>query len=95
MLQRIFHLEKYGIELTNKIGRAKQKQELLLSKLDGEKKNFEEIPYYIPGGEEIKLLQFDGIDYSLPGYKMFFSVLVDNCRSFEDENKLDNTRDGR
>ena len=43
MLQRIFHLEKYGIELTNKIGRAKQKQELLLSKLDGEKKNFEEI----------------------------------------------------
>ena len=52
------------------------------------KKNFEEIPYYIPGGEEIKLLQFDGIDYSLPGYKMFFSVLVDNCRSFEDENKL-------
>ena len=28
------------------------------------------------------------IDYSLPGYKMFFSVLVDNCRSFEDENKL-------
>ena len=52
------------------------------------KKNFEEIPYYIPGGEEIKLLQRDGIDYSLPGYKMFFSVLVDNCRSFEDENKL-------
>lgn len=43
MLQRIFHLEKYGIELTNKIGRAKQKQELLLSKLDGEKKNLEEI----------------------------------------------------
>ena len=43
MLQRIFHLEKYGIELTSKIGRAKQKQELLLSKLDGEKKNFEEI----------------------------------------------------
>ena len=36
------------------------------------KKNFEEIPYYIPGGEEIKLLQFDGIDYSLPSYKMFF-----------------------
>ena len=35
MLQRIFHLEKYGIELTSKIGRAKQKQELLLSKLDG------------------------------------------------------------
>lgn len=52
------------------------------------KKNFEEIPYYIPGGEEIKLLQFDGIDYSLPSYKMFFSVLVDNCRRFEDENKL-------
>lgn len=51
-------------------------------------KNFEEIPYYIPGGEEIKLLQFDGIGYSLPDYKMFFSVLVDNCRSFEDENKL-------
>ena len=44
--------------------------------------------YYIPGGEEIKLLQFDGIDYSLPDYKMFFSVLVDNCRRFEDENKL-------
>ena len=43
MLQRIFHLEKYGIELTSKIGRAKQKQELLLSKLDGEKKNYEEI----------------------------------------------------
>ena len=43
MLQRIFHLENYGIELTSKIGRAKQKQELLLSKLDGEKKNFEEI----------------------------------------------------
>ena len=43
MLQRIFHLEKYGIELTSKIGRAKQQQELLLSKLDGEKKNFEEI----------------------------------------------------
>ena len=33
-------------------------------------------------------VQFDGIDYSLPSYKMFFSVLVDNCRSFEDENKL-------
>ena len=42
-LQRICHLEKFGIELTSKIGRAKQKQELLLSKLDGEKKNFEEI----------------------------------------------------
>lgn len=38
MLQRIFHLEKYGIELTSKISRAKQKQELLLSKLDGEKR---------------------------------------------------------
>ena len=52
------------------------------------KKNFDEIPYYIPGGDEIKLLQFDGIDYSLPDYKLFFSVLVDNCRRFEDENKL-------
>lgn len=43
MLQRIFHLEKYGIELTSKIGRAKQKQELLLSTLAGERKNFEDI----------------------------------------------------
>lgn len=43
MLQRIFHLEKYGIELTSKIGRAKQKQELLLSTLAGERKNFEGI----------------------------------------------------
>ncbi len=43
MLQRIFHLEKYGIELTSKIGRAKQKQELLLGTLAGERKNFEDI----------------------------------------------------
>lgn len=43
MLQRIFHLEKYGIELTSKIGRAKQRQELLLSNLAGEKKNFEQL----------------------------------------------------
>ena len=43
MLQRIFHLEKYGVELTSKIGRAKQKQELLLSTLAGERKNFEDI----------------------------------------------------
>lgn len=43
MLQRIFHLEKYGMELTGKIARARQKQDLLLSKLDGEKKAYEEI----------------------------------------------------
>lgn len=43
MLQRIFHLEKYGIELTSKIARARQKQDLLLSKLDGEKKAYEEV----------------------------------------------------
>lgn len=43
MLQRIFHLEKYGIELTGKIARARQKQDLLLSKIDGEKKAYEDI----------------------------------------------------
>lgn len=43
MLQRIFHLEKYGIELTSKIARARQKQDLLLSNLDGEKKAYEDV----------------------------------------------------
>lgn len=43
MLQRIFHLEKYGMELTGKIARARQKQDLLLSKLEGEKKGYEQI----------------------------------------------------
>ena len=43
MLQRIFHLEKYGIELTGKIARARQKQDLLLSTLSGEKKGYEDI----------------------------------------------------
>lgn len=43
MLQRIFHLEKYGIELTSKIAHARQKQDLLLSNLIGEKKYFEQI----------------------------------------------------
>lgn len=43
MLQRIFHLEKYGMELTGKIARARQKQDLLLSKLEGEKKGYDQI----------------------------------------------------
>ena len=43
MLQRIFHLEKYGMELTGKIARARQKQDLLLSTLSGEKKGYEDI----------------------------------------------------
>ena len=36
MLQRIFHLEEYGVELTSRITRAKQNQNLLISKLEGE-----------------------------------------------------------
>ena len=43
MLQRIFHLEQYGLELTQKISSAKQKQELLLSNLDGQVQMFEGI----------------------------------------------------
>ncbi|MDO5146521.1 MAG: SMC family ATPase [Eubacteriales bacterium] len=40
MLQRIFHLEKYGLELTQKIAAARQKQELLLSNLEGQLQMF-------------------------------------------------------
>lgn len=36
MLQRIFHLEKYGLEMTQKIASARQKQDLLLSNLEGQ-----------------------------------------------------------
>lgn len=40
MLQRLFHLEKYGQELTQKITYARQKQELLLSSLEGQLQSF-------------------------------------------------------
>ena len=43
MLQRIFHLEKYGLELTQKIASARQQQDLLLSNLEGQLNIFEEI----------------------------------------------------
>lgn len=43
MLQRIFHLEQYGLELTQKISAAKQKQELLLSNLEGQLQGYENI----------------------------------------------------
>ena len=43
MLQRIFHLEQYGMDLTQKISSARQKQELLLSNLDGQVQMFENI----------------------------------------------------
>ena len=43
MLQRIFHLEQYGLELTQKIAATRQKQDLLLSKLEGQLNLFEEI----------------------------------------------------
>lgn len=36
MLQRIFHLEEYGLELTQKIASARQRQDLLLSRLEGQ-----------------------------------------------------------
>ena len=36
MLQRIFHLEEYGLELTQKIAAARQRQDLLLSRLEGQ-----------------------------------------------------------
>lgn len=41
MLQRIFHLEEYGLELTQKIASARQKQELLLSNLEGQLQIYE------------------------------------------------------
>lgn len=43
MLQRIFHLEKYGLELTQKIAAARQKQELLLGRLEGQLQNYEDV----------------------------------------------------
>lgn len=43
MLQRIFHLEKYGVELTQKIRNARQKQDLALSHLSGELAAYESI----------------------------------------------------
>lgn len=43
MLQRIFHLEQYGLELTQKISSAKQKQELLLSNLEGQLQGYDNI----------------------------------------------------
>lgn len=43
MLQRIFHLEQYGLELTQKISSAKQKQELILSNLEGQLQVFDDI----------------------------------------------------
>ncbi|MCI6858468.1 MAG: AAA family ATPase [Eubacterium sp.] len=43
MLQRIFHLEKYGEKLTNQIARAKRDQDLTLSQLSGEQKAYENI----------------------------------------------------
>lgn len=43
MLQRIFHLEKYGLELTQKIASARQKQDLLLSNLEGQLNVFKDV----------------------------------------------------
>lgn len=43
MLQRIFHLEKYGVELTQKIRNARQQQELALSRISGELAAYEGI----------------------------------------------------
>ncbi|MCD8019388.1 MAG: SMC family ATPase, partial [Clostridiales bacterium] len=43
MLQRIFHLEQYGLELTQKIAAARQKHDLLLSSLEGQLQMFEAI----------------------------------------------------
>lgn len=43
MLQRIFHLEEYGLALTQKIAGARQKQELALSSLDGQLQAYENI----------------------------------------------------
>lgn len=43
MLQRIFHLEKYGLLLTGKIASARQKQDLHLSALEGALQTFSEI----------------------------------------------------
>lgn len=40
MLQRIFHLEEYGIELTSKIKRAKQNQDVVIGGLEGEIKSY-------------------------------------------------------
>ncbi len=52
MLQRIFHLEKYGLELTGKIAKARQKQDILLSRLEGERKTYEKYSM-----EHIKILE--------------------------------------
>ena len=43
MLQRIFHLEQYGLELTQKIAGARQKQDLLLSNLEGQMQTFADL----------------------------------------------------
>lgn len=43
MLQRIFHLEEYGIALTQKISRAKQSQENKLSYLEGQRTIYENV----------------------------------------------------
>ena len=51
-------------------------------------KNFETVPYYIPDAEAIKMLQLDGIEYSIPAYQEFFDVVDENCRAFADEREL-------
>lgn len=51
MLQRIFHLEEYGVELTSKINQAKYKQNLFISQLEGEIK-----PYSSAGKEALEAL---------------------------------------
>ena len=43
MLQRIFHLEKYGVELTQKIAQARQQHELTLQSLSGQLLAYEDI----------------------------------------------------
>ena len=86
MLQRIFHLEKYGIELTSKIARARQKQELLLSNLAGEKKNFEQLS----SSQLSKLKKQEKSDSKQ--YSSLSKKLADLEKNFQETDDLYNTQ---
>lgn len=49
MLQRIFHLERYGIELTRKVAAARQRMDIEVSSSEGQLQAYDDISYVISG----------------------------------------------
>ena len=53
MLQRIFHLERYGIELTRKVAAARQRMDIEVSSSEGQLQAYDKFPYGKPQTDEV------------------------------------------